>query len=274
MLAHRLASPSLALQGMFFGSVRGGGGVGRVGIGVSGYALWAECSCVGWVVDCLWGGGCVGVGWWVGSWLVEVCGLGLVLIEGLFLMGDVIAWVDVETSGLNPWEGPESRRCLLEVACVVTDGELNVLDDGGFESLVAYSPGLVDRVREGAQPVVREMHDESGLWDRLRVEEGLSLFEVDCELLSYVSEFAPEPRSARLGGNSVRLDLNFLEASLPMSYAHLSHRFVDVTTVSTLFGWWGGVPRYRKEGVHSAMADVRESLEELRYLKSKVGFAV
>lgn len=189
-------------------------------------------------------------------------------------MGDVIAWVDVETSGLNPWMGPESRRCLLEVACVVTDGELNVLDDGGFESLVAYSPGLVDRVREGAQPVVREMHDESGLWDRLRVEEGASLFEVDCELLSYVSEFAPEPRSARLGGNSVRLDLNFLEASLPMSYAHLSHRFVDVTTVSTLFGWWGGVPRYRKEGVHSAMADVRESLEELRYLKSKVGFAV
>lgn len=239
-----------------------------------GYALWAECSCVGWVVDCLWGGGCVGVGWWVSSWLVEVCGLGLVLIEGLFLMGDVIAWVDVETSGLNPWEGPESRRCLLEVACVVTDGELNVLDDGGFESLVEYSPVMVDRLREGAQPVVREMHDESGLWDRLRVEEGLSLFEVDCELLSYVSEFAPEPRSARLGGNSVRLDLNFLEASLPMSYAHLSHRFVDVTTVSTLFGWWGGVPRFEKRSVHSAMADVRESLEELRYLKSKVGFAV
>ena len=274
MLAHRLASSSLALQGMFFGSVRGGGGVGRVGIGGIGYALWAECSCVGWVVDCLWGGGCVGVGWWVGSWLVEVCGLGLVLIEGLFLMGDVIAWVDVETSGLNPWEGPESRRCLLEVACVVTDSELRVLDEVGFESLVAYESGEVDGMRAGAQEIVREMHDRSGVWDRLRGGEGMSLVSLDYELRDYVGEFAPREKSARLGGNSVRLDLNFVEAYLPVTYRHLHYRFVDVTTVSTLFGWWGGVPRYRKEGVHSAMADVRESLEELRYLKSKVGFAV
>lgn len=186
---------------------------------------------------------------------------------------DVIVWVDVETSGLNPWFGPESRRALLEVACLVTDTELNILDESGFEAMVEYSPEMVARLRDGAQPLVREMHDRNGLWDRLASGEGLSLYELDGALLSYVSEFAPDPRVARLGGNSVRLDLNFLEAHLPMTYGHLHYRFIDVTSVATLAGWWGGVPVFSKAGNHTAMSDIRESIAELRALKERVSFS-
>lgn len=185
-------------------------------------------------------------------------------------MSDVIVWVDVETSGLNPWTGPSERRHLLEVACLVTDTDLNILDEEGFEATVSYSSREVERIRSKAQKIVREMHDANGLWERVAGDEGLSLGELDQALLSYVAEFAPESRLARLGGNSVRLDLNFLEAYLPMTYGHLHYRFLDVTTVSTLLGWWGNVPRFEKRGNHTAMSDIRESIEELRHLRGFV----
>jgi len=181
---------------------------------------------------------------------------------------DVIAWVDVETTGLNPWEG----ESLLEVACLVTDTDLNILDEKGFESQVEYSARDVEVMWADTRKVVRDMHDANGLWTRLAQEPGLSLGDLDTALLEYMKGFAPEARTARLGGNSVRLDLNFLEKYLPETYGHLHYRFIDSTTVSTLFNWWGGVPKFEKRGAHTAMSDIRESIEELRYLKSHIKF--
>lgn len=181
---------------------------------------------------------------------------------------DVIAWVDVETTGLNPWEG----ESLLEVACLVTDTDLNILDEDGFESRVKYSARDVEVMWADARKVVRDMHDASGLWTRLWQEPGLDLGDLDAALLEYIQGFAPEARTARLGGNSVRLDLNFLEKYLPETYGHLHYRFIDSTTMSTLFNWWGDVPKFEKRGAHTAMSDIRESIDELRYLKSKIDF--
>ena len=179
---------------------------------------------------------------------------------------DVIAWVDVETTGLNPWEG----ESLLEVACLVTDTELNLLDEGGFEASVLYSADEVEGMKERAVPFVREMHEKNGLWDQIAFGgESLTLRELDASLLEYVRGFAPEARTARLGGNSVRLDLNFLEKYLPETYAHLHYRFIDVTSVSTLVNWWGDVPKFKKRGAHTAMSDIRESIDELRYMREQ-----
>lgn len=182
---------------------------------------------------------------------------------------DVIAWVDVETTGLNPWEG----ESLLEVACLVTDTELNLLDEEGFEAYVPHTYQDMKTVSRNASQFVREMHEKNGLWDKLVLGDGevdgFPLAELDARLLEYVRGFAPEARTARLGGNSVRLDLNFLEKYLPETYGHLHYRFIDVTSVSSLVYWWGGVPKFEKRGNHTAMSDIRESIDELRYMREQ-----
>lgn len=179
---------------------------------------------------------------------------------------DVIAWVDVETTGLNPWKGDS----LLEVACLVTDTDLNFLDEEGFEAFVPHTPSEVQEMKSATSQFVVDMHDKNGLWHKLMYGRGGStLEELDKDLFDYIRALAPNPRSARVGGNSVRLDLNFLEKFLPETYGHMHYRFIDVTTVSTLLGWWGDVPKFEKKGNHTAMADIRESIDELRYMREQ-----
>lgn len=177
----------------------------------------------------------------------------------------LIAWIDVETDGLKAQE-----NSLLEIACLVTDPQLNILDEKGFESVILYSPDRAEEMRKNATPFVREMHDKTGLWEKLPFGEPLS--RVDYDLHSYLRDFSYQPRMMRLGGNSVRLDLNFVEEFLPNTYSHLHYRFIDVTTVTTLMDWWGNPVRDFKDKEHSAMSDIRESIEELRKAKSILGF--
>ena len=178
-------------------------------------------------------------------------------------MKDFIAWIDVETDGLKAHE-----RSLLEVACLVTDTDLNIIDDEGFEAVILHSPDRVQEMRDNAQQIVRDMHDASGLWDRL--PHGTPVQSVDLALYDYIRGFAPEKKSVRLAGNSVRLDLNFTEEWLPNTYQHLTYRFIDVTTVATLAEWWHGIPNFEKQKGHRAMQDIRESINELQYLREKL----
>lgn len=177
-----------------------------------------------------------------------------------------LAWVDVETTGLDA-----HGEHLLQVACLMTDLDLNELDPQGFEATIRYTPEQAARMRAAAVSFVQEMHDRSGLWSMLSDPDVTSpLGEVQAELLDYVTRFAPAARTARLAGNSVRLDLNFLDVNTPEVTGHLHYRMVDVSTVTGLAQWWCGVPPMEKQQNHTAMADIRESLAELRYLRERV----
>lgn len=179
------------------------------------------------------------------------------------MSADYIAWIDVETSGLDA-----NKEHLLEVACLVTDTDLNLLDEVGYQSTVGYSSDQVKSIRDSAVPFVQKMHDDNGLWSRLI--EGKPLEQVDQELRDYITGLTSTAQSVRVGGNSVRLDLNFLDAYLPQSASILHYRFIDVSTVAVLAKWWKDVPDFVKQGNHRAMGDIRESIEQLRYLREQL----
>lgn len=176
---------------------------------------------------------------------------------------DRLAWVDVETTGLVA-----HREHLLEVAILVTDTNLRLLDEGGYQTAIFHGPERVAEMREAADPFVRDMHDRTGLWERCAdPKRSTPLADVDRQVLVYLSLFAPGHRQARLAGNSVRLDLNFLEEHLPSMYDHLHYRSMDMTALSSAALWWLGIEPPTKVMAHTAMGDIRESLAEARALR-------
>lgn len=177
-------------------------------------------------------------------------------------MNPLLTWLDAETTGLYA-----SDEFLLEVACVVTDSDLNVLDDQGYSTAVYYPAPVSQLLREKAIPIVKTMHDNTGLWDRL--PNGKLLSTVDQELKSYISQFAPEPRTSWLGGNSITLDRDFMRHFLPGVYNHLHYRSVDVTSIAGPADWWYG-ESFPKQKKHDAFSDILESIEELRYLRRTI----
>lgn len=180
-----------------------------------------------------------------------------------------IVWVDVETDGLIA-----HKQNLLEVAVLVTDLNLNLLDETGFEATIAYTPDQADHMREKTSEYVRDMHDRSGLWTQITdPDRSAPKAIVEAHMLAYIQRFVPERRTARIGGNSVRLDLNFLDEHLPTVAGHLHHRMVDVSTLTGLAHWWKGVPMMEKVTAHTAMSDIRESIAELAYLREKLNLS-
>lgn len=172
---------------------------------------------------------------------------------------DRIVWVDCEMTGLDA-----SSDALIEVAVVVTDSELRLLDDG-LDLVIAPPAGALDRMVD----VVREMHTSSGLLDELA--GGLGLEEAGALVLEYVTRWVPEAGRAPLAGNSVGTDRVFLERDMPALVEHLHYRIVDVSSIKELARRW--YPRVyfnapAKQGGHRALADILESITELRYYRA------
>lgn len=179
-------------------------------------------------------------------------------------IGMPITWVDVETMGVDA-----NANELLEVACLITDTELNILDEVGYQSAVFFSPDEVSALKAKASDFIIDMHSKTDLWNRLSTE-GKSLEQIDNELFSYVKSFIPEVGS-RLAGNSITLDRNFLNANLPNVAGHLTYRSFDVSTIAGLAQeWYGPDVVYKKRTLHSADSDIRESIEELRFLRNQI----
>ena len=169
-----------------------------------------------------------------------------------------IVWLDVESTGADPSAGDQ----LLEVASIVTDGHLEEVG-APFECVLYFSPEETIALRERTIPVVQKMHDASGLWDRLK--HGTAREIVDHELAAFFDERGVEPTS-RIGGNSITLDRNFMSAYLPKSFAKFHYRSYDLSSIA---GWFElyrpEVKPVEKKLAHTALADIRESLEEARY---------
>jgi oligoribonuclease len=176
-------------------------------------------------------------------------------------VNDRIVWIDCEMTGLSL-----ERDALIEVAALVTDYELNQLGDG--IDLVIKPPA---EALEQMDDFVRDMHTTSGLLTDL--DRGITLEDAQAQVLSYVREWVPEARKAPLGGNTVGTDRGFLARDMPELEAHLHYRVIDVSSIKELSRRW--YPRAyfnapKKSGGHRALADIRESIAELRYYREAV----
>ena len=176
-------------------------------------------------------------------------------------IADRIIWIDCEMTGLSL-----KSDALVEVAALVTDFELNQLGDG--IDVVVKPP---DEALEQMDDFVRDMHTSSGLITEL--DSGVTLKEAEHIVLDYVRTFVPEPRKAPLGGNTVATDRGFLSRDMPVLESYLHYRIIDVSSIKELSRRW--YPRVyfnapKKSGGHRALADIRESIAELRYYRAAV----
>ena len=176
-------------------------------------------------------------------------------------MTDQLVWIDCEMTGLDL-----ARDALIEIACLVTDGKLTVLDEG--VDLVIKPPAeSVDHMVE----VVRDMHTKSGLIEELAT--GVTLAEAQEKVLAYVRSHIRDARRVPLCGNSIATDRAFLARDMPELDAFLHYRMVDVSSIKELARRW--YPRAYfasplKQGGHRALADIRESIQELQYYREAI----
>ncbi len=156
-----------------------------------------------------------------------------------------------------------TRDALIEVAVVITDADLNIVDPGIDVLITPPTEAL-----EGMNDFVRQMHTSSGLLDEL--PSGTTMEDAQQQVLDYIRRFVPIPKKALLAGNSVGTDKMFLEANMPLVIDHLHYRLVDVSSIKELAKRW-----YRKafeeapvkHGGHRALADILESIQELEYYR-------
>ena len=155
---------------------------------------------------------------------------------------------------------------LVEIAAVVTDSELNVLGEG-VDVVIKPEAHALEQMGD----FVREMHTSSGLLDEL--DAGESLAEAEAQVLAYIREWVPEANKAPLAGNSVGTDKAFLDLFMPELAGHLHYRIIDVSSIKELARRWYPRAYFRapaKEGGHRALADILESINELRYYRAAI----
>lgn len=172
-----------------------------------------------------------------------------------------LVWIDCEMTGLDL-----AHDELIEVAALVTDEELNVLGDGVD---VVIKPSAAALAHMG--DFVRDMHTKSGLLPEL--DEGLTMTEAEEQVLAYIRQYVKEPRKAPLAGNTIGTDRAFLAKDMPELEAYVHYRNVDVSSVKELSRRWYPKTYYHspaKNGNHRALADIQESIEELRYYREAV----
>ena len=177
-------------------------------------------------------------------------------------MSDRLVWVDCEMTGLEL-----GADLLIEVAALVTDSDLNVLGEG-IDVVIGATADELARMPD----VVRDMHATSGLTDAV-LASTVTLAAAEERVLAYIKAYVPEPKKAPLCGNSIGTDRGFLTRDMPELDAWLHYRMVDVSSVKELARRW--FPRAyfnspKKGGGHRALADILESVQELRYYRSTV----
>ena len=177
-------------------------------------------------------------------------------------MIDRLVWVDLEMTGLDP-----ERDVILEIAALVTDSELQPVAEG--LDIVVSQPA---EALAGMVDVVRDMHARSGLTDAV-LASTTSLADAERAVLDLVKAHVPEPRAVPLCGNSIATDRTFLVKHMPELDAYLHYRMIDVSSIKELARRWYPKAYYgapQKAGGHRALADILESVEELRYYRSAV----
>lgn len=176
---------------------------------------------------------------------------------------DPIVWIDCEMTGLDP-----ERDVLLEIACIVTSGDL--------ESVIVEGPSLVlrapERVLSSMSDQVREMHQRSGLLEKAQRTQVTSL-DAEAKILDFLRAVGVGSQIAPLAGNSVHVDRQFLARQMPRLESYLHYRIIDVSTVKELCRRWYPAIFARapaKRQGHRALDDIRESISELAFYRENI----
>jgi oligoribonuclease len=172
-----------------------------------------------------------------------------------------LVWIDCEMTGLNP-----EVDCLVEIAVVITNSDLELLDEGIDIIIKPSADGLANM-----NDFVREMHTKSGLINEF--DNGVALKDAEQVVLEYIKRFVPEARTAPLAGNTIGTDRMFINRYMPTLDNHLHYRNIDVSSIKELSRRW--YPRVyfnmpKKDGGHRALADIKESIKELQYYRKTV----
>jgi len=168
-----------------------------------------------------------------------------------------LVWIDMEMSGLVP-----DRERILEVAMVVTDADLNTIAEAPV--FVLHQP---EEVLDAMDSWNKSTHGKSGLVDKVRASS-FTEAQVESRLIEFLKPIVGE-RLAPLCGNTVHQDRRFMARYMPAFDAYLHYRIIDVSTLKELAKRWRPdvVQSFSKEGKHEALADVYESIEELRHYR-------
>ena len=173
-----------------------------------------------------------------------------------------IVWVDLEMTGLDP-----SRHVIVEVAALVTDAELNIIDEG--VDLVVHT---TDAELAEMDDFVTQMHSDNGLLDDIKAST-VSIEEAEGAVLELVEKHCDPAHPAPLAGNSIATDRTFIKAQMPRLDAALHYRMIDVSTVKELSRRWFPKAYFnqpQKGMAHRALADIVESIRELDYYRRAV----
>ncbi|XP_071780961.1 small fragment nuclease [Centroberyx gerrardi] len=177
------------------------------------------------------------------------------------VMSQRMVWVDLEMTGLDI-----EKDQIIEMACIITDSELNILAEG---------PNLIinqsDELLDGMSDWCKEHHGKSGLTQAVR-DSKISLQQAEYEFLSFIRQYTP-PGQCPLAGNSVHADKKFLDKYMPQFMYHLHYRIIDVSTIKELCRRWFP-EEYKmapqKKASHRALDDITESIRELQFYRANV----
>jgi len=174
---------------------------------------------------------------------------------------DRLIWIDLEMTGLDP-----DRDTILEIATVVTDAQLDVLAEGP-ELAIAQPLAALEAMDEWN----RTHHSRSGLWRRV-LEEGVPIAEAESRTLAFLADWVPANTSP-MCGNSICQDRRFLHRRMPALERHFHYRNLDVSTIKELARRWAPQVHagFGKVAAHTALSDVRDSIEELRHYRRYMG---
>ena len=174
-------------------------------------------------------------------------------------MGNNLIWLDLEMTGLDP-----DRDAILEIATVVTDDELEIVDEG--PNIAIHQS---EEVLKGMDQWGKDQHERSGLLERVR-NSPFSCKDAEEKTLQFLSGHCSKEESP-LCGNSVLKDRQFVMRHMPRLEGFLHYRNIDVSTIKELVRrWYPGIPDYTKQKLHLALQDIRESIDELRYYRERV----
>jgi len=176
-------------------------------------------------------------------------------------MTENLVWIDCEMTGLEP-----RTDCLVEIAVVVTNSDLELLDPG-LNIVIKPLPGCAENMSD----FVRQMHTKSGLINEL--DNGVSVEEAQKLVLDYIKQWVPTAKTAPLAGNSIGTDRMFINKYMPELNEFLHYRQVDVSSIKELTRRWFPSVYFKlpkKDSDHRALADIIESINELRFYRKVV----
>ncbi len=171
---------------------------------------------------------------------------------------DFLVWIDCEMTGLDVFNDR-----IIEICCILTDGNLNVLDEKGYHSYIHCPKDILDNMNEWCI----NQHGKSGLTQKV-LNCNKTVSQVENELLNYIKRYIPTPNTALLSGNSVHMDKFFMMKEMPKVINHLHYRILDVSSFSEMckrhnYDLFKKQPKKLKQ--HTAKSHILESMEQMKW---------